>query len=123
MDYFLQTMQPPHWPAANPMHSSTQQSIMKTCLLISLLFSSMLCLSSCDYPGYPVGGVGLGAGYYNTLPRGYNSPYYHYNNRYYYGGRYEPGRYNHNGHFYNGRYNHGGHYLYGGNHYGHGHHH
>lgn len=95
---------------------------MKTRPIICLLFSCTLLLSSCDYPVYPVGGVGVGAGYYSTLPRGYNSPYYHHNNRYYYGGRYEPGRYFYNGHHYNGRYYHGGHYLYGGNHYGHHHH-
>lgn len=93
---------------------------MKTCLIICLVFSSMLGLSSCDYSGYPVAGVGVG--YYRTLPRGHNSPYYQHNNRYYYGGRYEPGRFNYHGRVYNGRYNHGGHYLYGGNHYGHHHH-
>jgi hypothetical protein len=99
---------------------------MKTSLLLCLLFVCTLCFSSCDTPGYPLGGgvgLGAGAGYYNTLPRGYASPYYHHNNRYYYGGRYEPGRFNYNGHVYNGRYNHGGQYLYGGRHYDHDHDH
>ncbi|WP_395746955.1 hypothetical protein [Prosthecobacter sp.] len=98
---------------------------MKTPLLTFVLAGSAWLLSSCDYGGYPVGGVGMGAGpgYYSTLPRGYSSPYYHHNNRYYYGGRYEPGRFHYNGHYYSGRYFHNGHYLYGGRNYGHYHHH
>ncbi len=98
--------------------------MMKTCLTLCLLISTLY-LASCGYGGYPVGGgVGLGvsSGYYNTLPRGYNSPYYQHNNRYYYGGNYQPGRYNYNGQTYSGRYHHNGHYLYGGQQYGHHHH-
>ena len=96
---------------------------MKTSLLTCLLLGYALCASSCVGPVYPpTVGVGVGAGYFNTLPRGYSSPYYHHNNRYYYGGRYEPGRYTYNGNVYNGRYYHGGNYIYGGQHYGHHHH-
>jgi hypothetical protein len=98
---------------------------MKTSLLASFLSAYALFLSSCVGPAYPVGGgvgVGVGTGYYTTLPPAYRSPYYMHNNRYYYGGRYEPGRYFYNGHHYTGRYYHGGHYLYGGQHHGHHHH-
>lgn len=58
--------------------------------------------------------VGVGAGYYDTLPSTYNDPYYYYNNRYYYGGTWEQGRYPYNGQYYEGRYMHNGQYFYGG---------
>ncbi|WP_395748910.1 hypothetical protein [Prosthecobacter sp.] len=94
---------------------------MKTFQLVLMVCAFALSFSSCVGPVYPVGGVGVGVGtgYYTALPPAYRGPYYHQNNRYYYGGRYEPGRFPYNGHYYNGRYFHGGHYLYGGRHYGH----
>jgi hypothetical protein len=52
---------------------------------------------------------------YRTLPRDYSGDAYYYNNRYYAGGRYEPGTYSHQGRSYNDRYFHNGQYLYGGN--------
>jgi len=52
---------------------------------------------------------------YRTLPRDYSGDAYYYNNRYYAGGRYEPGTYSHNGRTYDQRYFHNGQYLYGGN--------
>ncbi|HBJ88023.1 MAG: hypothetical protein Q8M07_20070 [Prosthecobacter sp.] len=94
---------------------------MKAFLFISLPFT--LGLSSCVYPppGPPVArvGVGIGTGYFSTLPPGFSSPYYYYGNRYYYGGRWEPGHYTYQGHPYAGRYFYNGRYLYGGTHHGH----
>ena len=96
--------------------------LMKIILIASLSCGCALCLSSCYVPpGPPLVGVGAGVGYYHTLPRGYNVPYYYHNNRYYYGGRWEPGRYTYQGRPYSGRYYHDGHYLYGGAHFGHPH--
>ncbi len=65
-------------------------------------------------PGPPVAHVGVGLGYYDTLPVGYSDPYYYYNNRYYYGGRWETGRFVYNGRVHAGRYFHNGHYYYDG---------
>jgi hypothetical protein len=64
----------------------------------------------------PVVGLGNPAGYvvYRTLPRDYAGDAYYYNNRYYAGGRYEPGTYTYKGRTYNNRYSHNGQYLYGG---------
>ncbi len=89
-----------------------QNSIIPLCLGSLLLVT----LPSCVVPGPPgpVVGVGVGYGYYDSLPVGYGDPYYFYNNRYYYGGRWETGRYNYNGHVHAGRYFHNGHYYYGG---------
>lgn len=52
---------------------------------------------------------------YRTLPSDYSGDAYYYNNRYYAGGRYEPGTYSHQGRTYNDRYFHNGEYIYGGN--------
>ncbi len=51
---------------------------------------------------------------YRTLPRDYSGDAYHYNNRYYAGGRYEPGTYSYRGRTYSNRYYHNGRYIYGG---------
>jgi hypothetical protein len=51
---------------------------------------------------------------YRTLPRDYSGDAYYYNNRFYAGGRYEPGTYSYQGRNYNERYFHDGQYLYGG---------
>ncbi len=59
-------------------------------------------------------GIGVSAGYYDTLPSSYDQPYYLYNNRYYYGGRWEQGRFMYQGHMHEGRYYHNGQYYYGG---------
>ena len=53
---------------------------------------------------------------YTRLPQNYAGSAYYYNNRYYAGGRYEPGRYTYQGRTYNSRYYHNGQYLYGGSH-------
>lgn len=101
---------------------------MKTTHLISLpLIGIALCLPSCvvrpGRPGphvaVPPGGVsagvaGVSVGVYDTLPPGYTSPYYLYGNRYYYGGRWEPGRFFYHGRHYDGRYFHNGRFIYGG---------
>ena len=76
-------------------------------------------LTSCYTYGPGYTSVGVGVGYYDTLPVGYNNPYYHYNNRYYYGGAWQHGRYYHGGRYYPGRYYHQGRYYYGGNYYPH----
>lgn len=52
---------------------------------------------------------------YASLPSDYSGDSYYYNNRYYAGGRYEPGTYSYNGRTYDQRYFHDGQYLYGGN--------
>lgn len=49
-----------------------------------------------------------------TLPSDYSGDAYYYNDRYYTGGRYEPGTYTYNGQTYNHRYIHDGQNLYGG---------
>ena len=99
---------------------------MKSHSIIPLCLGGFLlaALPSCVVPGPPLAhvGVGVGYGYYDTLPAGYGDPYYYYNNRYYYGGRWETGRYVYNGHVHTGRYVHNGHYYYGGR-YDLGHHH
>ncbi len=64
--------------------------------------------------------VGVGYGYYDSLPPTYVGDAYFYGGRYYYGGRYETGRYVDHGRQYNNRYYHNGHYYYGGNHEHHG---
>jgi hypothetical protein len=51
---------------------------------------------------------------YASLPSDYSGDAYYYNNRYYAGGRYEPGTYTHEGRRYNDRYFHNGQYIYGG---------
>ena len=51
---------------------------------------------------------------YVTLPENYSGDAYYYNNRYYAGGRYEPGTYTYRGRTYNNRYFHNGQYIYGG---------
>lgn len=51
---------------------------------------------------------------YRNLPRNYSGDAYYYNNRYYAGGRYEPGVYTYQGRKYDHRYFHNGQYLYGG---------
>jgi hypothetical protein len=51
---------------------------------------------------------------YTTLPPNYPKPVYHYDNRYYSGGRYETGRYSSGGRVYTNRYFHQGQYIYGG---------
>lgn len=95
---------------------------MKNRLITCLSCFCMSSLSSCYLPpGPPVARVGVGVGYYETLPRGFSSPYYYHSNRYYYGGRWQPGSYMYHGRHYSGRYFHGGQYLYGGKHFGHHH--
>jgi hypothetical protein len=81
-----------------------------TLALASLIFSS------CEVTPYGPGvtTVGVGVGYYDTLPSSWNHPYYYYGNRYYYGGAWQPGRYYHRGRYYDGRYHHSGRYYYGG---------
>ena len=64
--------------------------------------------------GAGVGAAGVTVGVYDRLPPGYTAPYYHYGNRYYYGGRWETGRFLHRGRYYPGRYWHGGRYFYTG---------
>lgn len=76
-------------------------------------------LSSCVVPpprapGPHVAVTTDGIGVYDTLPRGFASPYYLFGNRYYYGGRWETGRFTHRGRAYDGRYFHNGRYIYGG---------
>ncbi len=71
-----------------------------------------------------VGVHGVGVGVYDTLPGGYDDPYYFYGGRYYYGGVWEPGRFRWHGRWVDGRYRHGGHVFYGhpwdaGHHHGH----
>lgn len=51
---------------------------------------------------------------YVSLPADYAGDAYYYNNRYYAGGRYEPGSYTYQGRRYDHRYFHNGQYLYGG---------
>ena len=88
---------------------------MKRLLLAALAVP--LLFASCDTyaPGY--GYTSVGVGYYDSLPSGWSNPYYHYNNRYYYGGNWEVGRFYHGGRYYDGRYRHQGQYIYGGNYY------
>lgn len=93
----------------------------------TLLFTCLCCasaLSSCVYPpGAPVRvGVGVGTGYFGTLPPGFAAPYYYHGNRYYYGGQWEPGYFTFQGRPYSGRYFYKGRYLYGGIHHDHHHH-
>lgn len=76
-------------------------------------------LSSCvvaDYPGGPppITSVSATYGVYDTLPPTYSGEAYRYQNRYYYGGRYEQGRYSYQGRPYTNRYYHNGRYFYGG---------
>lgn len=59
---------------------------------------------------------GRGITTYRTLPTGYSGNAYHYNGRYYSGGRFESGNYSYLGRHYSNRYYHNGQYLYGGNH-------
>lgn len=66
-------------------------------------------------PHGPVVSIAPGAvGVTEVLPPGYAAPYYFYGRRYYYGGRWEPGRFRYHGRYYDGRYVHNGRYFYGG---------
>ncbi len=51
---------------------------------------------------------------YTSLPEDYSGDAYYYNNRYYAGGRYEPGTYTYRGRTYQDRYYYKGEYIYGG---------
>jgi hypothetical protein len=64
----------------------------------------------------PVSRATSASGYvtYRSLPRDYSGDAYYYNDRYYAGGRYEPGTYSYEGRTYNNRYFHDGRYIYGG---------
>jgi hypothetical protein len=92
---------------------------MKRYLLSALGLA--LTLTSCEVAPYGTGvtSVGVGVGYYDTLPVGWGNPYYYYGNRYYYGGLWEPGRFFYNGRYYSGRYSHRGQYYYGGHYHPH----
>ncbi len=82
------------------------------CLSLPLLASLQLtsCVATVETPGV----TSVGVGYYTELPATYDQPYYLYNNRYYYGGSWQPGRYYYGGRYHEGRYSHQGHYFYGG---------
>lgn len=102
----------------------------KYLLLLGLAAGSTLMMPSCVVgPPTPGPRAAVTVGYYDTLPVGYDDPYYFYSGRYYYGGAWEPGRYRWHGRWYDGRYRHGGHVFYGGrwdaghHHAGHPHHH
>ena len=75
-------------------------------------------LASCAIDDYPsTGYIGPSDSRYvtyTTLPSNYSGDAYFYNNRYYAGGRYEPGTYSYNGRNFDNRYFHDGKYLYGG---------
>ena len=60
--------------------------------------------------------ISSSVGVYDELPRSYVGDAYLYQNRYYYGGRYESGVFHDHGRQYSDRYYHGGQYYYGGNH-------
>ena len=64
--------------------------------------------------GHQVTTVGVGVGYYDSLPPSFDQPYYSHGNRYYYGGSWEQGRFFHEGRYHEGRYVHNGQYYYGG---------
>lgn len=66
--------------------------------------------------GTPRGGASTSTRYvtYRELPKDYSGDAYYYNNRYYAGGRYEPGTYSYQGRTYDNRYFHNGQYIYGG---------
>ena len=85
-------------------------------MILPIFAAGTLTLSSCVVPYDPgyVSGVGVGVGYYETLPSSWNQPYYYHGNRYYYGGRCETGSYYYSGRYYNNRYIHNGHCYYGG---------
>ena len=98
---------------------------MKLLLPLLSLALTGVTMTSCVVSGYPDGSypvsrVGVGYGYYDTLPSTYVGDAYFLSGRYYYGGRYETGRYYYQGRSYNDRYYHSGHYYYGGRHEHHG---
>lgn len=112
-----------HMKTNRPTDSSNQNNTFARVMIPAIAIG--LSLSSCvvserghyggrGYHGREVTTVGVGVGYYDTLPATYNDPYYYYNNRYYYGGTWEQGRYLDGGRYYDGRYVHNGHYYYGG---------
>ncbi len=86
--------------------------------LASASTALMLALASCSGPSAtatlsappPPGSVGV----IDTLPPGWNQPYYYYNSRFYYGGKWETGTFEHNGHTFPNRYAYNGTYFYGG---------
>ncbi len=90
-------------------------------MLLALPLTAVLFLPSCvsEY-GYDQGprvNAPSRSGYttYASLPSGYSGSAYYYNNRYYTGGRYEPGTFSYRGRTYSDRYYHNGQYFYGGN--------
>jgi hypothetical protein len=87
-------------------------------MVLAPLAASLFLASCVSYPEQSaVPHVSARSGYttYVSLPSGYMGDAYYYNNRYYAGGRYEPGTYSYQGRTYDHRYYHDGQYLYGGN--------
>ncbi len=84
-------------------------------LLLALPLAAASLLTSCVSGPYQTT-LPSEVGYttYTSLPAGYSGDAYYYNNRYYAGGRYEPGTYTYQGRRYNNRYFHNGQYIYGG---------
>ena len=89
---------------------------MSCCLPYRLRPLSFLasCVSEYDQSAGPIHPSQSGYTSYVSLPSDYSGDAYYYNNRYYAGGRYEPGTYSYNGRTYTHRYFHDGRYLYGG---------
>jgi len=84
--------------------------------LLILLAGVAFSVSSCVVPEQRVpeapapGSVGV----LEVPPVTWNQPYFYYNSRYYYGGKWETGNFEYRGHTFTNRYLHNGHYLYGG---------
>jgi hypothetical protein len=87
-------------------------------LLLVLPLAATSFLASCVSDNYQSAGYNqppqMGYTTYEALPRNYSGDAYYHNNRYYVGGRYEPGAYSYKGRTYDHRYIHNGQYLYGG---------
>jgi hypothetical protein len=86
--------------------------------VLALPLAATSFLASCVIDDYPSTGYNAPSASryvtYTSLPSNYSGDAYFYNNRYYAGGRYEPGTYTYQGQRYNDRYFHNGQYIYGG---------
>ncbi len=88
-----------------------------TSTTVSTSMAETIGSSPCLTPMVPQGGGASTSTRYVTyreLPKDYSGDAYYYNNRYYAGGRYEPGTYSYQGRTYDNRYFHNGQYIYGG---------
>jgi hypothetical protein len=98
------------------LYPEAMKNTLPRLLLFALPLTASLFLASCvsEYSAHPHLDAHGTYTTYATLPSGYAGDAYYYNNRYYAGGRYEPGTYSYRGQTYDHRYFHNGQYFYGG---------